>query len=52
MNSKERIELLEKIKTLIVEESHKETDIKVVKGLHKAEKIIDTELNSKALDKN
>ena len=37
-------ELLEKIKTQIIEQSHKEIDIKVVKGLHKAEQIINEEI--------
>ena len=39
-------EILEKIKAQIVKQSHKETDIKVVKGLHKAEHIIDEEITS------
>lgn len=46
MDKKQKRELLEKLKMKIVEQSHKETDIKVAKGLHKAEKIVETEINN------
>ena len=46
MDKKQKKELLEKLKMKIVVQSHKETDIKVVKGLHKAEKIVEMEINN------